>query len=42
MVVGCGVAMGLGSSPLMGGEHLEIMKTIRGKNSIKEIGQSHS
>jgi len=41
-VVGCGVAMGLGSSPLMGGEHLEIMKIIRGKNSIKEIGQSHS
>lgn len=40
-MVGCGVAMGLGSSPLMGGERLEIMKTIRGNNSIKEVGQSH-
>jgi len=26
VVVGCGVAMGLGSSPEMGGEHLEIIK----------------
>ena len=34
VVVGCGVAMGLGSSPVMGGEHLEIIKKKRGKNSI--------